>query len=122
MWLRAAVLSVAVLWCLLSVCHAAGDRVHRSAPASPSVPLPPSPSPSAPRYNDSWESLDSRPLPEWFDDAKFGIFIHWGLYSVPAWSPVGEYAEWYWERQRNQDDGGVTAAFQNGQPSTDSQR
>lgn len=30
---------------------------------------------------------NSRPLPRWFDDAKLGIFIHWGLYSVPAWAP-----------------------------------
>lgn len=29
-----------------------------------------------------------RPLPEWFDDAKLGIFIHWGLYSVPAFAPT----------------------------------
>lgn len=29
----------------------------------------------------------SRPLPRWFDDAKLGVFIHWGLYSVPAWAP-----------------------------------
>ncbi len=28
-------------------------------------------------------------------DAKFGVFICWGLYSVPAWSPVGSYSEWY---------------------------
>lgn len=48
------------------------------------------------RYEATWESLDSRPLPAWFSDAKFGIFIHWGLYSVPAWSPRGTYAEWYW--------------------------
>ena len=65
------------------------------------------------RYDPTWESLDTRPLPEWYDDAKFGIFIHWGVYSVPSWSPVGEYAEWYWERLRNKDDGGVTEAFHN---------
>lgn len=35
-------------------------------------------------------------LPSWFTDAKLGIFIHWGVYSVPAWAPVGAYAEWYW--------------------------
>ncbi len=29
-----------------------------------------------------------RPLPEWYDDAKLGIFIHWGLYSVPAFAPT----------------------------------
>ena len=47
-------------------------------------------------YQPNWESLDSRPAPDWYLDAKFGIFIHWGLYSVPAWSPRGTYAEWYW--------------------------
>ena len=49
------------------------------------------------QYTPDWESIDSRPVPAWFDDAKFGIFIHWGLYSVPAWAKRGEYAEWYWE-------------------------
>ncbi|KAJ4302906.1 hypothetical protein N0V90_001797 [Kalmusia sp. IMI 367209] len=37
--------------------------------------------------------------PQWFDDAKFGIFIHWGPYSVPAWgnsTPYESYAEWFW--------------------------
>ena len=29
-------------------------------------------------YKPTWESIDSRPLPGWFDEAKFGIFIHWG--------------------------------------------
>ena len=46
-------------------------------------------------YTPNWESLDKRPIPTWFQNAKFGIFIHWGLYSVPAWSPKGTYAEWY---------------------------
>ncbi len=46
-------------------------------------------------YEPTWESLDSRPVPDWFQDAKFGIFIHWGPYSVPAWSPKGTYSEWY---------------------------
>jgi alpha-L-fucosidase len=46
-------------------------------------------------YQPTWESLERRPLPAWFEDAKFGIFFHWGLYSVPAWSPRGSYAEWY---------------------------
>ena len=46
-------------------------------------------------YENNWESLNSRPVPEWFADAKFGIFIHWGLYSVPAYAPVKDYAEWY---------------------------
>jgi len=55
------------------------------------------------KYAADWSSLDTRPIPEWFDQAKFGIFIHWGIYSVPSWSPkrntvdtTGEaYAEWY---------------------------
>eukprot|EP00164_Ancoracysta_twista_P001134 GFYU01001487.1.p1 GENE.GFYU01001487.1~~GFYU01001487.1.p1 ORF type:complete len:497 (-),score=143.01 GFYU01001487.1:99-1511(-) len=47
-------------------------------------------------YDPTWESLDKRPCPSWYDEAKFGIFIHWGVYSVPAWAPVGTYAEWYW--------------------------
>jgi alpha-L-fucosidase len=51
-------------------------------------------------YQPNWESLDRRATPAWFTDAKFGIFIHWGVYSVPAYAPVipGKlaYAEWYW--------------------------
>jgi alpha-L-fucosidase len=43
----------------------------------------------------NWGSLDQRPVPQWFKDAKFGIFIHWGVYSVPGWSSNGQYAEWY---------------------------
>lgn len=46
-------------------------------------------------YKPDWSSIDSRPVPAWFEDAKLGIFIHWGLYSVPAWSPKGTYSEWY---------------------------
>ena len=49
-------------------------------------------------YAPTWNSIDSRPTPAWWSDAKFGIFIHWGVYSVPAFAPKGEYAEWYWER------------------------
>ena len=48
------------------------------------------------RYEPTWESLDSRPAPAWYLDAKFGIFIHWGVYSVPAYASPNEYAEWYW--------------------------
>src|SRR4030088_1945820 len=53
------------------------------------------------RFEPNWGSLDARPSPAWYTDAKFGIFIHWGLYSVPSYAPLhskGEtmYAEWYW--------------------------
>ncbi len=54
-------------------------------------------------YSATWESVDSRPNPQWFEDAKFGIFIHWGLYSVPAWGPKGKYAEWYWHDMQKKD-------------------
>lgn len=39
----------------------------------------------------SWEELDARPLPSWYDQAKFGIFIHWGVFSVPSYG-----SEWFW--------------------------
>ena len=47
-------------------------------------------------YTSDWNSLDSRPTPEWFLDAKLGIFIHWGVYSVPAFAYPDSYSEWYW--------------------------
>jgi len=46
-------------------------------------------------YKPTWESLDTRPVPQWYKDAKFGIFIHWGVYSVPGYCTKGQYAEWY---------------------------
>ncbi len=49
-------------------------------------------------YEPNWESLDARKTPEWFSDAKFGIFIHWGVYSVPAWGTPDWYSEWYWRK------------------------
>jgi alpha-L-fucosidase len=41
-------------------------------------------------YSASWDSLEQAEIPAWYQDAKFGIFIHWGLYSVPAFGN-----EWY---------------------------
>jgi|CXWL01.1.fsa_nt_gi alpha-L-fucosidase len=59
-------------------------------------------------YEPTLESLQQHPVPAWFNDAKFGIFVHWGPYSVPAWAPRSKveftnpawfadnaYAEWY---------------------------
>jgi len=43
----------------------------------------------------SWEELRAHPYPEWFRDAKLGIFVHWGIYSVPAYSGKEQYAEWF---------------------------
>ena len=41
-------------------------------------------------YKPTWESLTKHLDPSWFDDAKFGIYFHWGVYSVPAYGN-----EWY---------------------------
>jgi alpha-L-fucosidase len=42
------------------------------------------------QFRPQWESLDHYEVPEWYKDAKFGIFLHWGVYSVPAFGN-----EWY---------------------------
>ncbi len=42
------------------------------------------------RYKDTWESLQQYKVPDWYQKARFGIFIHWGVYSVPAFD-----SEWY---------------------------
>ena len=62
-------------------------------------------------YQPNWQDIMTHRLPEWYDNCKLGIFVHWGLYSVPAWSEVtwelgaepsdvewfthNPYAEWY---------------------------
>ncbi|MEU9187270.1 alpha-L-fucosidase [Streptomyces sp. NPDC048484] len=57
-----------------------------------------------PDYLPTEESLAGHQAPHWFHRAKFGIFIHWGVYSVPAWSPAGkQYAEWYWDHLQRPD-------------------
>src|SRR5579875_2299748 len=66
------------------------------APDAYATPRPDLPGPVQP----TWESLrDTYTLPSWFRQAKFGIFIHWGLYSIPA-----HINEWY-ERHMYQDPG-----------------
>lgn len=71
---------------------------------------------SSPAFEPDEASLQKHEVPEWFHDAKLGIFIHWGLYSVPAWAtPIGTladrippdrwfpnnpYAEWYYNTMR----------------------
>ena len=60
-----------------------------------------------------FEAFQGRACPDWFNTSQMGVFIHWGLYSVPAWAPRGRalnellaedydnvctlqpYAEWY---------------------------
>ncbi len=46
--------------------------------------------PAKPKFEPTWESLRQYQAPQWFEDAKFGIFIHWGVYAVPAFGN-----EWY---------------------------
>ncbi len=73
-------------------------------------------------YEPTLESLKQHPLPDWFKNAKFGLMVSWGLYSIPAWAvPCGAqpevakkkgyryvyrnnpYAEFYWNTQKIQD-------------------
>ena len=63
------------------------------APPRVTISLPGGKAPAAPDgpYEATWESVAANySVPEWFVDAKFGIFMHWGIYSVPA---AG--SEWY---------------------------
>lgn len=58
-------------------------------------------------YRPDWNSLSGHTPPSWFARAKFGIFIHWGLYSIPAhnneWYSrnmyIQEKEEWHWHRK-----------------------
>lgn len=65
---------------------------------------------ATPAFAPDWQSIGQHKVPDWYQNAKLGIFIHWGLYSVPAWATTsGElgkvdpskwftnnaYAEWY---------------------------
>jgi len=50
------------------------------------------------RYEPNWESLDKRPLPGWYDQGKVGIFIHWGVFSVPSYG--SEWFWWTWQGQK----------------------
>uniref|UniRef100_A0A8C3V9B3 Alpha-L-fucosidase n=1 Tax=Catharus ustulatus TaxID=91951 RepID=A0A8C3V9B3_CATUS len=51
------------------------------------------------RYRPDWASLDARPLPAWYDRAKVGVFVHWGVFSVPAWG--SEWFWWHWQGQHD---------------------
>lgn len=50
------------------------------------------------RYTPDWTSIDARPLPKWYDEAKIGIFVHWGVFSVPSF---GVYSEWFWHNWKS---------------------
>jgi alpha-L-fucosidase len=76
------------------------------------------------KYEPTIVSLDRHEVPSWYTNAKLGIFIHWGLYSVPGWAPLSHpnhdfsstdyirnnpYAEWYYNTMRI--DGSPTQAY-----------
>ncbi|MEM7712130.1 MAG: alpha-L-fucosidase [Cyanobacteria bacterium P01_A01_bin.68] len=83
---------------------------------------------ATPKYEPTTESLSKHEVPKWFKDAKLGIFIHWGVYSVPGWAPLtgnfnevvasqgweywfehNPYAEWYYNSMKLE--GGDTFKF-----------
>jgi alpha-L-fucosidase len=72
-------------------------QVTASARSGAHDSLPVAVPPAIALYEATDASLARHQSPDWFNGAKFGIFIHWGAYSVPAWAPSGAaYAEWYW--------------------------
>lgn len=55
------------------------------------------------KWNSTLKSIERHPTPDWFEDAKFGMFIDWGLWSVAGWAPKREdgkamYPDWYEQR------------------------
>ncbi|XP_052780779.1 alpha-L-fucosidase-like isoform X3 [Mya arenaria] len=54
---------------------------------------------NAVRYDPTWDSLDTRPNPAWYDESKIGIFLHWGVFSVP--SLLSEWFWMQWEGEKN---------------------
>lgn len=64
-----------------------------------------------PHFEPNWESLNSRQSPTWFQDAKLGIFIHWGVYSVPSICDTSTYSEWYYHWLKSNSHGGLVRRF-----------
>ncbi|MBT1165122.1 alpha-L-fucosidase [Bifidobacterium felsineum] len=66
-------------------------------------------------YSDTWQSLAQASVPAWFPDAKFGIFTHWGLYTVPEyrneWYSRNMYIEGYPEFDHHREVFGPQAEF-----------
>lgn len=76
-------LTMGILW---TVAVQAQDPVPEVAPAIDKINSVVDQGPFKP----TWKSLETYEVPEWYRDAKFGVFIHWGAYSVPAYG-----SEWY---------------------------
>ena len=71
-------------WCFLIFFLNIGDISGLNQPQTVNVP-------KADKYEPTWDSLDTRPIPPWFDEVKIGIFLHWGVFSVPSFG-----GEWFW--------------------------
>ena len=63
---------------------------------------------NAVKYEPNWKSLDARPLPSWYDESKLGIFVHWGVFSVPSFG-----SEWFWHMWKDQKRPDVLAFMKN---------
>lgn len=59
-------------------------------------------------YDPTWDSLDTRPIPLWYDESKFGIFMHWGVYAVPGMGDA-----WFWWYWKGEKDPTITKYMQN---------
>src|ERR1700683_3987130 len=81
---RAAFIPLVMMWS--TAVHLEADDLGRQADILNTINLVVQQGP----YRADFASLSQNQVPDWYRDAKFGIFLHWGVYSVPAWD-----TEWY---------------------------
>ncbi|XP_063920280.1 alpha-L-fucosidase-like [Zophobas morio] len=86
-------------WCFLIFFLNIGDISGLNQPQTVNVP-------KADKYEPTWDSLDTRPIPPWFDEVKIGIFLHWGVFSVPSFG-----GEWFWANWQDDDPDGEYVKF-----------
>ena len=65
------------------------------------------------QYQPNWDSLNSRPLPKWYDESKFGIILHWGVYSVPSFHSE---EEWFWNYWKTDNDSDIVKFMEQNYP------
>ena len=65
------------------------------------------------QYQPTWDSLNSRPLPKWYDQSKFGIILHWGVYSVPSFHSE---EEWFWNYWKTDNDSDIVKFMEENYP------
>ena len=81
---------------VLALTAVVGGVFWLKALADTSVSAPPLVVPglsSSGRYQPDETSLNAHPVPQWFEDAKFGVFVHWGLFSIPGFAPKGRFED-----------------------------